>query len=74
MVRATIWTVWRPGGWVAGANKQDAHVKGVEIGRDFETEYADVRTVVAGDLSPGGDPIEIVPAIEIGNIFKLGTR
>jgi prolyl-tRNA synthetase len=63
-----------PGGWVAGANKTDVHVKGVEIGRDFETEYADVRTVVAGDLSPKGDPIEIVPAIEIGNIFKLGTR
>jgi prolyl-tRNA synthetase len=63
-----------PGGWVAGANKTDAHVKGVEIGRDFETEYADVRTVVAGDLAPSGDPIEIVPAIEIGNIFKLGTR
>ncbi|MBJ7354962.1 MAG: proline--tRNA ligase [Thermoleophilaceae bacterium] len=63
-----------PGGWVAGANKADAHVRGVEIGRDFQTEYADVRTVVAGDLSPSGDPIEIVPAIEIGNIFKLGTR
>jgi prolyl-tRNA synthetase len=62
------------GGWVAGANKADAHVTGVEIGRDFETEFADVRTVVAGDLSPAGDPIEIVPAIEIGNIFKLGTR
>lgn len=62
------------GGWVAGANKSDTHVKGVEIGRDFETEFADVRTVVAGDLSPTGDPIEIVPAIEIGNIFKLGTR
>lgn len=62
------------GGWVAGANRADTHVKGVKIGRDFETEFADVRTVVAGDLSPGGDPIEIVPAIEIGNIFKLGTR
>jgi len=62
------------GGWIAGANKVDAHVKGVEIGRDFQTEFADVRTVVAGDLSPTGEPIEIVPAIEIGNIFKLGTR
>jgi prolyl-tRNA synthetase len=61
-------------GWVTGANKADAHLKGVEIGRDFQTEYADVRSVVDGDLSPGGTPIEIVPAIEIGNIFKLGTR
>jgi prolyl-tRNA synthetase len=63
-----------PGGWVAGANKADTHVRGVEIGRDFESEFADVRTVVAGDLAPSGDQIEIVPAIEIGNIFKLGTR
>ena len=57
-----------------GANKIDAHVKGIEIGRDFETEFADVRNVDAGDSAPSGDPIEIVPAIEIGNIFKLGTR
>jgi prolyl-tRNA synthetase len=62
------------GGWITGANKLDAHLKGVEIGRDFSTEFADVRTVEVGDLSPNGDPIEIVPAIEIGNIFKLGTR
>ena len=33
-----------------------------------------MRTVEAGDTAPGGDPIEIEPAIEIGNIFKLGTR
>jgi prolyl-tRNA synthetase len=63
-----------PGGWITGANKPDLHLKGVEIGRDFETEFADVRNVVAGDKTPAGDAIEIVPAIEIGNIFKLGTR
>lgn len=63
-----------PGGWVAGANRSDLHLRGVEIGRDFTTEFADVRNVVAGDLTPSGDRIEIVPAIEIGNIFKLGTR
>lgn len=61
-------------GWVTGANAADEHLRGVEIGRDFETEYADVRNVVAGDTTENGDPIEIVPAIEIGNIFKLGTR
>ena len=33
-----------------------------------------MRTVEAGDIAPGGDTIEIEPAIEIGNIFKLGTR
>lgn len=63
-----------PEGWITGANKPDLHLRGVEIGRDFQTEFADVRNVEAGDLSPTGDPIEIVPAIEIGNIFKLGTR
>ncbi len=63
-----------PNGWITGANRPDLHLRGVEIGRDFETEFADVRNVVAGDLSPQGDAIEIVPAIEIGNIFKLGTR
>jgi prolyl-tRNA synthetase len=34
----------------------------------------DVRTVEAGDSAPGGGTIEIEPAIEVGNIFKLGTR
>ena len=61
-------------GWCAGANRTDAHLIGIEPGRDFEFTEADVRTVEAGDIAPGGDPIEIEPAIEIGNIFKLGTR
>src|SRR5688572_17657218 len=61
-------------GFFAGANKPDTHVIGVTPGRDFEYEEADIRTVEAGDLSPNGDPIEIEPAIEVGNIFKLGTR
>ena len=60
--------------FVSGANDADAHLRGVRPGRDFEFERADVRSVEAGDTSPGGDPIEIVPAIEVGNIFKLGTR
>ena len=46
---------------------------GVEPGRDFEFERADVRTVEAGD-TVNGHPIRIEPAIEVGNIFKLGTR
>jgi prolyl-tRNA synthetase len=62
------------GGWVTGANRPDTHLRGVEIGRDFQCEFGDVRNVVAGDLTSGGLPIEVVPAIEIGNIFKLGTR
>jgi prolyl-tRNA synthetase len=64
----------RGAGLVAGANKPDAHLIGVEPGRDFTYESCDVRTVEAGDRTPEGHEIEIEPAIEIGNIFKLGTR
>ncbi|MET0823552.1 MAG: proline--tRNA ligase [Solirubrobacterales bacterium] len=60
-------------GYFAGANRPDEHLIGVEPGRDFEFTELDVRSVEAGDLSPGGDPIEIETAIEVGNIFKLGT-
>ena len=61
-------------GFVCGANSADAHLIGVSPGRDFSFEELDVRTVEAGDTAPGGGTIEIEPAIEIGNIFKLGTR
>lgn len=62
------------GGYVCGANRPDAHLTGVEPGRDFAYEEVDVRSVESGDRAPGGGEIEIVPAIEVGNIFKLGTR
>jgi prolyl-tRNA synthetase len=45
----------------------------VRPGRDFAFERGDVRTVVAGD-TVGGAALRIEPAIEVGNIFKLGTR
>jgi prolyl-tRNA synthetase len=61
-------------GYVCGANQPDAHLIGVAPGRDFGGAEVDIRTVEAGDLAPGGGRIEIVPAIEVGNIFKLGTR
>jgi prolyl-tRNA synthetase len=60
--------------YVTGANEADAHLRGVDPGRDFESYEMDVRSVEAGDTAPGGGSIEIEPAIEIGNIFKLGTR
>ncbi len=60
--------------FVTGANEPDAHLRGVMPGRDFEFEELDVRRVEAGDTAPGGGTIEIEPAIEVGNIFKLGTR
>ncbi len=61
------------GVYVVGANQPDAHLRGVQPGRDFNFESVDVRTVVAGD-TVNGAAIRIEPAIEIGNIFKLGTR
>jgi prolyl-tRNA synthetase len=62
-----------PGAYVAGANAPDAHLAGVEPGRDFAFDAVDVRTVEAGDRV-NGHAIRIEPAIEVGNIFKLGTR
>jgi prolyl-tRNA synthetase len=61
------------GGYVTGAGRVDEHLRGVVPGRDFSFREADVRNVVAGDTI-GGVPVEIEPAIEVGNIFKLGTR
>ena len=61
-------------GLVTGGNEPDVHFSGVEPGRDFEAEWVDVRSVEAGDTCPHGAKIRIEPAIEIGNIFKLGTR
>jgi prolyl-tRNA synthetase len=62
-----------PGSYIAGSNKPDAHLRGVQPGRDFQFDRADVRSVVAGDTI-NGSTIRIEPAIEVGNIFKLGTR
>src|SRR6185436_2802569 len=61
------------GGYVTGANRPDFHLRGVEPGRDFGFERVDVRTVEAGD-TVSGQAIRIETAIEIGNIFKLGTQ
>ncbi|MGA2470329.1 MAG: proline--tRNA ligase [Solirubrobacteraceae bacterium] len=61
------------GSYVTGANLPDTHLRGVEPGRDFSFERVDVRTVEPGDLVDG-HPITIEPAIEVGNIFQLGTR
>ena len=61
-------------GLVAGGNEPDVHLVGVEPGRDFQPDWADVRRVEPGDTSPDGGTIRVEPAIEVGNIFKLGTR
>jgi prolyl-tRNA synthetase len=61
------------GPYVVGANQANTHLRGVEPGRDFDYERADVRSVEAGDLV-GGAAITIERAIEVANIFQLGTR
>src|SRR4029079_7693937 len=59
--------------YISGSNKADAHLRGVRPGRDFQFTEVDVRSVVAGD-TVDGQAIRSAPAIEIGNIFKLGPR
>ena len=61
-------------GLVSGANREGFHLRGVEPERDFGYEQADVRLVRPGDLTPDRDGVTLEPAIEVGNIFKLGTR
>jgi prolyl-tRNA synthetase len=60
-------------GYVTGANRPDTHLRGVLPGRDFAFEAADIRRVEPGDRVDGKE-IRIERAIEVGNIFKLGTR
>jgi prolyl-tRNA synthetase len=61
-------------GYVTGSNRPDTHLRGVRPGRDFAFEAVDIRRVEPGDLAPGSEEIRIEAAIEVGNIFKLGTR
>lgn len=59
--------------FVCGANIEGYHLTGCNWGRDLpEAPQADLRNVVAGDLSPAGNPIHIVRGIEVGHIFQLG--
>src|SRR4030088_774372 len=61
---------------IAGANKEDYHLKNLTPGKDFHpTAYADLRAVTAGEACPNcGNPLRIDTAVEIGHIFKLGDR
>ncbi len=60
---------------ITGANRDHYHFKNVSPGKDFSAEYFDVRQVAAGDAcSNCGGALDIVKAIEIGHIFKLGYK
>jgi prolyl-tRNA synthetase len=64
----------RSGQFVAGANRDGWHVRGVEAGRDYEPRFADIRQAREGDTCPEcGGRLIVQTAIEVGHIFKLGT-
>ena len=62
--------------FVCGANRLDMHLTGVNWGRDLpEPASADLRNVVPGDPSPGGDGhLTLRRGIEVGHIFQLGRK
>jgi prolyl-tRNA synthetase len=65
----------REGQFVAGANRSGWHLRGVEHGRDFAARFADIRLSRDGDRCPRcGGALSFQTAIEVGHIFKLGTR
>ncbi|MGD0883504.1 MAG: proline--tRNA ligase [Thermodesulfovibrionales bacterium] len=65
----------KEGLYVSGANKAHYHIKGIQAGRDFSSEWDDIHIAEAGDACVScGSALRIERAIEIGNIFKLGTK
>jgi prolyl-tRNA synthetase len=65
----------REGQFVAGANRDGWHLLGVEAGRDYEARFADIREAREDDRCPScGGGLRFETAIEIGHIFKFGTR
>jgi len=61
---------------ITGANKQDMHLKNVNIGRDFSVDkFADLRMITPADSCPRcGGPLDFKRGIEVGHVFKLGTK
>jgi prolyl-tRNA synthetase len=65
----------KEGVYISGANKPHYHAKGIRPGRDFNAEWHDIHIAKEGDLCPKCNAtIRIERAIEIGNIFRLGTK
>jgi len=63
-------------GMVTGANRDGQHLRHVDLARDIKvTHWADLRTVRAGETCvESGQPLQIRRAIEVGHVFKLGTK
>ncbi|MFN2467083.1 MAG: proline--tRNA ligase [Gaiellaceae bacterium] len=65
----------REGQFVAGANRDGWHLRGVQAGRDYSPRFADIREAVEGDTCPScGGALGFRTAIEVGHIFKFGAR
>jgi len=63
------------GVYVAGANKEGVHLKGVRPGKDFSPRFADLHVAQTGErCAQCGNPLAVERVIEVGNIFKLGTK
>ena len=63
------------GQFVAGANRDGFHLRGVQAGRDYEARFADLRASSETDTCPScGGALRFQTAIEVGHIFKLGSR
>lgn len=63
-------------GLISGANEDGFHYKNIDMERDCKIDgYADFRTVLEGEADTiSGNPLKVVNAIELGHIFKLGTK
>jgi prolyl-tRNA synthetase len=60
---------------IAGANRDDYHLRHVTLGEDFQAELRDLRQVQAGDnCTKCGAPLDVQKTVEIGHIFKLGYK
>jgi prolyl-tRNA synthetase len=74
-VRIVADTCLQEGVYVSGANKQHYHAKGIRPGKDFSAAWHDITLARDGDFCAAcSAPIRIERVIEIGNIFKLGTK
>lgn len=74
-IRMVADPVLREGTYISGANKKDYHALGIKAGEHFRPEWHDIHMALEGDGCSGcGAPLRTEACIEIGNIFKLGTK
>jgi prolyl-tRNA synthetase len=65
----------KQGSYVVGANRDGFHLTAVTAGKDFDCEFADLQVALPGEGCPScGKPLGVERVIEVGNIFKLGTK